>query len=371
MTDEYLKQHCAHSRGKLKIFLGPIAGVGKTYKMLAEAHRRRARGEDIVVGLVETHGRIATAEQLEGLEQVPLKNINYRGIDFFELDTAAVIRRNPEWVVIDELAHTNVPGTVHAKRWQSIEEIRDAGINVITTLNIQHVESVVDTVEDITGVRIRETVPDSVLDSAEDIELVDLTPAAVINRLRRGDIYKGDKVDQALANFFTSRNITALRELAMRVAAEEVDEQLLQYSGGESAADAIRWVICVCLPLTAMSVKLVRKGYGIARRLQADVHFVTVVSPGCSLSGQETVMLNEARELARNFGKDVVILEGDSVVEELEKFVHTHRIDQLIVGHTHRSRFWERINGSLIDKLVRRLDGVEITIITNQTSSEN
>ena len=228
MSDEHAGKPSVQvqGRGKLKIFLGAVAGVGKTYRMLAEAQRRLLRGEDVVVGLVETHGRPVTAQLLEGLEQIPLKKLEYRGVTFFELDTAAVIERRPEWVLVDELAHTNVPGTVHAKRWQSIEEIRNAGINVISTLNIQHLESLNDAVYEITHVRVRETVPDWVVDSADEIELADLTPDALLNRLKRGDIYASERIPLALQNFFKKGNIVALRELALRTTAAEVDDQL-------------------------------------------------------------------------------------------------------------------------------------------------
>ncbi len=219
-------------RGRLKIFLGAVAGVGKTYRMLSEAHRRVERnGEDVVIGIVETHGRPATAALVTGLEQVPLKALEYRGSTFYEMDTDAVIARQPEWVLVDELAHTNIPGTRHAKRWQSVEELRDAGINVISTLNVQHLESLNDAVYEITGVRVRETIPDAIVDAADEVELEDLTPDAVINRLKRGDIYQGEKIPQALANFFRRANIVALRELALRKTAEEVDTDLVEVMG--------------------------------------------------------------------------------------------------------------------------------------------
>ncbi|MFA5114416.1 MAG: sensor histidine kinase KdpD, partial [Candidatus Margulisiibacteriota bacterium] len=210
-----------NKRGKLKIFLGAVAGVGKTFKMLSEAHRRISRGEEIVIGLIESHGRPATAALLKGIEQVPLKAIDYRGTTFYEVDTHAIIARHPQYVLIDELAHTNVPGTIHVKRWQSIEAVLAAGINVITTLNVQHIESLNDAIFQLTGVRVKETVPDSVVDNADEIELVDLTPEALINRLERGDVYKGEKVPQALANFFRKENLAALRELALRRTADE------------------------------------------------------------------------------------------------------------------------------------------------------
>ena len=288
--EELTGDHIARNRGKLKIFLGAVPGVGKTYKMLAEAQRRYSRGEDIVIGIVETHGRSATAKMTEGLEQVPLKHMDYRDRVFTELDTAAVIARKPEWVLIDELAHTNIPGTVHAKRWQSVEEILNAGINVIATVNVQHTESLNDTVFDITGVRVRETLPDFVIDNADEVELVDLTPDALINRLKRGDIYKAEKIPQALSNFFRKGNIVALRELALRKTADEVDDQLRVYMEVHKMAQAktAREDILVCFTPRPVALKLIRRGYRISRRLQGNFTCLYVKVPGTFLNKRPT-----------------------------------------------------------------------------------
>jgi hypothetical protein len=240
-TEEVYSLRTLRKRGHLKVFLGYAPGVGKTFSMLAEAHRRAARGEDIVIGFVETHGRRETAELVEGLERVPLKRLAYRGKEFEELDTDAVIARRPEWVLIDEMAHTNVPGTRHDKRWQSVEEIQAAGINVVSTVNIQHFESLNDTVYDITGVRVQETLPDAVLDQADEVVLVDLTTAALLNRLRRGVVYDLDKIPGALSNFFKRENLVALRELALRKTAEEVDDFLERITAGEESLHP--WVL--------------------------------------------------------------------------------------------------------------------------------
>ncbi len=273
-TPENPDEHVARNRGKLKVFLGAVPGVGKTFKMLAEAQRRFSRGEDIVIGIIESHGRPATARMAEGLEQVPLKHMNYRGRDFAEMDTAAVIARKPEWVLVDELAHTNIPGTVHPKRWQSVEEILNAGINVISTVNIQHTESLNDIVFDITGVRVRETLPDSVIDNAHEVELVDLTPDALINRLKRGDIYKAEKIPLALSNFFRKGNIVALRELALRKTADEVDDQLREYMEEHKMAQgkSAREDILVCVTPRPLAQKLIRRGYRMARRAAGQLH---------------------------------------------------------------------------------------------------
>src|SRR6478736_9742821 len=217
------------ARGTLRIYLGAAPGVGKTVAMLSEAHRRKDRGTDVVVGLVETHGRAFTAQLLEGLERIPHREIEHRGATFRELDVDAVIARRPRVVLIDELAHTNVPGSRHAKRWEDIEEVLDAGIDVISTVNIQHLESLNDVTEAITGVRQRETVPDDVVRAADQIELVDMSPEALRRRMAHGNVYAAEKVDAALSNYFRVGNLTALRELALVWLAGKVDEALQMY----------------------------------------------------------------------------------------------------------------------------------------------
>jgi len=354
-------------RGKLKIFLGAVAGVGKTYKMLSEAQRRLIRGEDIVIGLIETHGRPATAELMKGFEQIPLKKIEYRETEFYELDTAAVIARHPEWVMIDELAHTNIPGTVHTKRWQSIEEIRDAGINVITTLNIQHIESLNDVVYEITGVRVRETVPDWIVDTADEIELVDLTPDALINRLKRGDIYKEEKIPQALANFFRKGNIVALRELALQRTAEEVDEQLHAYMEVYDMAQGklAREHVLVCIAPRPMAQKLVRRGYRIAKRMHGTFDVVFVRPPGASLTKREQDLLQSVYELTRNFGGRVVELEGDSVAGEIIRYADEARATVIVMGQSARSRLQEVFKGSTINRIMRKTKDIDIIVVAD------
>ena len=355
------------NRGKLKVFLGAVAGVGKTYKMLSEARRRVSRGEDIVIGLIETHGRPATAELMSGFEQISLKKIEYRNAEFFELDTDAVKTRHPEWVLIDEMAHTNIPGTVHAKRWQSIEEIRDAGINVITTLNIQHIESLNDIVYEITGVRVRETIPDWVVDTADEMELVDLTPDALINRLRRGDIYKEEKIPQALANFFRKGNIVALRELALQRTAEEVDEELHEYMEAHDMAQGklAREHVLVCVAPRPMAQKLVRRGYRISKRMHGTFDVVFVRPPGASLTKREQELLQCVYELARNFGGKVIELEGDSVSGEITHYAIEAGATAIVMGQSARSRFQEIIKGSIINRIMRKTRDIDIIVVAD------
>ncbi len=368
MTDNTeVESHAEHKRGRLKVFLGAVPGVGKTYKMLSEARRRFQRGEDIVVGFVETHGRPATAALLEGLEQVPQKRIEYRDKVFQELDTAAVIARRPEWVLVDELAHTNIPGTVHPKRWQSVEEIRDAGINVISTVNVQHLESLNDVVHEITGVRVRETVPDAVVDEADEVELVDLTPEALINRLKRGDIYHTEKISQALANFFRKGNIVALRELALRVTADEVDEQLHHYMDDHAMGQGkvARENVVVAVRPRTLSCRLIRRGYRLARRTQGEFSCVYVRTPGATLSKKEERLLEEVYDLTRNLGGKIVELQGDSIAGEIIDYVNHSGATLIVMGQSARSRWEEVFRGSIINKIMRDTHNVDIVVIAD------
>jgi two-component system sensor histidine kinase KdpD len=359
----------AGTRGKLKVFLGAVPGVGKTYRMLAEAHRRVSRGEDVVIGLIEPHGRPATAELMEGFEQIPLKNIEYRGKTFYELDTDALLKRRPEWLLVDELAHTNIPGAKHEKRWQSIEELRAAGINIITTVNIQHLESLNDAVFEITGVRVRETVPDWVVDSADEIELVDLTPDAVINRLKRGDIYQGQSIPQALQNFFKKGNIVALRELALRQTAQDVDEQLQALTpspkGISLAAVRDRVVVAICA--RELAFKLVRRGYRLARRLEGELvglHVHTPTSPT-----NKEALLRDVFGLVRSLGGEVIELRADSVGDEIIRYVNEHKTTMIVMGQSAPTRWEEIMRGSLVTRLMRETKDIDIVVVADSVES--
>jgi two-component system sensor histidine kinase KdpD len=365
--------HAVRQRGKLKIFLGAVAGVGKTYRMLAEAHRRVFRGEDVVIGLVETHGRPATAELVKGIEQVPLKAVEYRGKVFYELDAEAVIARNPQWALVDELAHTNVPGMLPPKRWQSVEQIRDGGIGVISTLNVQHLESLNDTVYEITGVRVRETIPDTIVDSADEVELEDLTPEALINRLKRGDIYQGEKIPQALANFFRKENIVALRELALRKTTDEVDTQLHEYMEAHQIREgrAAHEHITVLIAPRPVATRLVRRGYRLANRLQGTFSTVHVRVPGAALSSKEQALLDEAYGLTRNLGGQVIELRGDSVAQEIIKHVSEAETTFVVMGQSARSRLEEIIRGSIINRIMRETRSIDIVVVADSDEEES
>ena len=369
-TDEVYSLRTLRKRGRLKVFLGYAPGVGKTFSMLAEAHRRCSRGEDLVIGFVETHGRAETAEQVEGLEQVPLKRLTYRGKEFEELDTAAVIARNPEWVLVDELAHTNVPGTRHAKRWQSVEEIQAAGISVISTVNVQHFESLTDTVYDITGVRVQETLPDAVLDQADEVVLVDLTTSALLNRLRRGVVYDLDKIPGALANFFKRENLMALRELALRKTAEEVDEYLERMNAGEESPHpwATEERVIVCVRPSPVAAKLIRRGHRLAKRFQGRF-WVLHVRTHAQLGGSGRRQVEQLFELARELGGEAVEIEGDSVGEEVLRFARHHRATFIVLGQSRRSRIDEIVRGSRIAHIMREIDHADVLVVADPSKS--
>jgi two-component system sensor histidine kinase KdpD len=356
-------------RGRLKVFLGFAAGVGKTFEMLNEANRRKERGQDVVVGFVVTHGRKGTEEQLGCLETIPRKKIEYRGASFEEMDTDAVIERHPQWVLVDELAHTNVPGSEREKRWQDVEAILNAGINVETTVNVQHLESLNDVVHDVTGVWVRETVPDRIVREADEIKMVDITPRSLIHRLERGDIYKADKVEQAKDNWFKEGNLNALREIALREIAHEVDEDLTAYRKDKHIQD--QWAthdrIMVCITPTKSSMRLLRRGWRISRRLKADITAVYVESKPCD-EKQQNILRNDF-SLADRLKIPIVTLHGD-IAAELIRYARENNITQMIIGHSSHSKWYELVHGSLVQRLLRELRTIDILLVAAPQESE-
>lgn len=360
-------RHLARSRGRLKIFLGMAAGVGKTYTMLSEAHRRMSRGEDVVIGYLEPHDRPETAALSAGLETIPPKRIVHRGVEFSEMDTAAILARRPEWVLVDELAHTNVPGTEHVKRWQSVEDLLNACINVITTVNIQHLESLNDTVESITGVKVRETFPDRLIREADEVVLVDLTPAALINRLKRGVVYDMDKVDRALVSFFTPDRLAALRELALRQTADEVDDQILAALGDASeVAWAGREVVVVGVTARPESVRLVRRGFRLAERLHAELRILHVSEAGRDRSAEQQRVLDFISETAANLGARIDDIRGDDVASEIVDYALEHRATFLVLGQSVRTRLEEIVRGSIVTRVMRETEGMDVVIVSDR-----
>ncbi|MBA4855169.1 sensor histidine kinase [Nocardia farcinica] len=354
----------APRRGRLRIYLGAAPGAGKTYAMLGEAHRRIARGGDVVVAIVNTHGRPRTEEQLAGLEVVPPRRITYRGVEFEELDLDAVLARRPAVALVDELAHTNVPGSRHAKRWQDVAELLAAGIDVLSTVNIQHLESLADVVEQITGVAQRERIPDAVVRRAEQIELVDITPQALRRRLAHGNVYAPEKVDAALRNYFREGNLTALREIALLWLADQVDLALAKYRGEHAITDTweARERVVVAVTGGPESETLVRRASRIAAKAGADLLVVHVVRG----DGLTTPEMGAVRELAAGLGADVHSVVGDDVPATLLDFARQVNATQLVVGTSRRSR-WARILDEGIGAAVVRDSGkIDVHMVTHE-----
>lgn len=365
-----MREEKVQKRGRLKIFLGFAAGVGKTYEMLNEAHRRKDRGQDVVIGYVETHGRKGTEEQLGGLEIVPRTRIEYRNATFEEMDTDAVLQRHPQWALVDELAHSNIPGSEREKRWQDVELLLEAGINVATTMNVQHLESLNDTIYDITGIRVRETIPDQLLCDADEVKMVDITPRALIHRLERGDIYQPEKIQQALQNWFREGNLNALREIALREVAQEVDEDIAAYRKDRRVKET--WAthdrIMICISPDKASLRLIRRGWRIAQRLHGEI--VAAYVENNPPTKQQTEILHNDFALADRLGIPVVTLHGD-VAGEIIRYAQEHQITQIVLGHSNRTRWQEFQHGSIINRLTRELRAVDILIVAADRDKED
>jgi two-component system, OmpR family, sensor histidine kinase KdpD len=371
--DALLKAAQREGRGKFKIFFGAAPGVGKTYEMLVAARRRKADGVDAVVGVVETHGRAETEAQLVDLEVVPRCRIDYKGRALEEMDLDAVLARRPQLVLVDELAHTNAPGSRHPKRYLDVQELLAAGIDVYSTMNVQHVESLNDIVARITRIRVRETVPDSVVDAADDVELVDLTPADLIARLGEGKVYVRDQAQRALKHYFSPGNLTALRELALRRTAERVDDQMLSYmrehaiTGPWGAGERV----LVCVDPGPDAANTVRAAKRTAQGLDAELIALYVETErNALLSEAEQARLAEALRLAEQLGAEVVRAPGRSVVDEILAVARLRNVTRVVVGKSHRSRWFELRHGSVVDRLVRSGSGLAVEVAPSGTKAE-
>ncbi|WP_159838720.1 sensor histidine kinase [Nocardia sp. CY41] len=354
-------------RGQLRIYLGAAPGVGKTYAMLGEAHRRLERGRDVVAAVVETHGREKTAKLLDGIERVPPKLIDYRGSTFAELDVEAVLRRAPAVVLVDELAHTNTPGSKHEKRWQDVAELLDAGIDVISTVNVQHLESLNDVVEQITGIQQRETVPDAVVRGADQVELVDITPEALRRRLSHGNVYAAEKIDAALRNYFRAGNLTALRELALLWLADQVDAALARYRADHKITELweARERVVVAVTGGPESETIVRRAGRIATKSSADLVVVHVVR-GDGLAGVSTERLARLRELAASLDASLHTVTGEDVPTALLEFAREVNATQLVLGTSRRSR-WARIfDEGIGSTVVQRSGKIDVHMVTHE-----
>jgi two-component system sensor histidine kinase KdpD len=354
------------ARGRLRIYLGAAAGVGKTFAMLNEGRRRRAYDEDVVVAFVETHGRRKTADQVGDLETIPRRRLAYRGGEFEEMDVDAVLARKPQVALVDELAHTNVPGSRNEKRWQDVDELLAAGIDVISTLNIQHLESLSDVVEQITGVVQRERIPDEVVRRADELQLVDLTPLALRNRLARGDVYPAERINTALANYFRAGNLSALRELALAWLADRVDETLADYRDqhGIDKPWETRERVLVALTGSADGERLVRRAARVAQRSRGDLVAVHVI-PQDGLAAPSAALLAQQRELLEELGGSYHELAGADVAEALVQAARSLNATQIVMGASRRSR-WQRLTrGSTIGAVIRASGvGIDVHVVS-------
>ncbi|SFP56840.1 osmosensitive K+ channel signal transduction histidine kinase [Actinomadura madurae] len=355
------------ARGQLRVYLGAAPGVGKTYAMLAEARRRRERGTDVVAGYVETHDRPRTEALLDGLESVPRRTLAYRGAEFTELDTARVIARAPAVVLVDELAHTNVPGSGHPKRWQDVEDILDAGIDVISTVNVQHLESVNDVVERITGVAQRETVPDEVVRRAGQVELVDMAPEALRRRMAHGNVYRPEKVDAALSNYFRVGNLTALRELALLWLAGKVDDQLDRYRAdhGIGGTWEARERIVVALTGGPEGDTLLRRATRIAARSKGSDLLAVHVAPGDGLAGARPEDLARQRQIVEGLGGTYHQVVGDDVPRALLDFARGANATQLVLGVSRRGRFAQLLRPGIGVTTTARSGPIDVHMVTH------
>jgi two-component system sensor histidine kinase KdpD len=371
-----------NSRGKLKIYLGYAAGVGKTYKMLEEGQALKGEGVDVVIGYFESHGRKATIAMTEGLECVPRKKVEYRGTIFEEMDTQAIVRRHPKICLVDEFAHTNIPGCEQAKRWEDVEILLDHGIDVITTMNVQHIESLNDQIRQITGIRVQETVPDWVIQEADDVVMVDLPPEALLNRLKRGAVYPAEKAHRALENFFKESNLTVLRELALRQTAHEVDIRQASQEEGPDAPSSLtgasrsqppepehRDRILIYITPDPISAMLIRRGRRVADYLQADC-FAVCVEPDLDdqpLPAEEQAALERHLNFARNLHIETRTLKGKNAAEALVEFARLHHVTQIFAARPARTSCLRVLMGKdFIQQVVRLAEGMQVTVVAER-----
>ena len=364
-------------RGRLKVYIGSAAGVGKTYRMLTEAHDLRRRGVDVVVGYVEPHGRAETESQIRDLEVVPRRRIAYRSVTLEEMDVDAVAARRPEVAVVDELAHTNVPGSRHRKRWEDVMELLDRGINVLSAVNVQHLESLNDVIQRTLGVTVRETVPDWVVAQADQVVNLDISAEDLRQRLGEGKIYSPEKIEAALANFFTEENLTTLRELALREVASSVDrtrEEIVRRESGavpgpSRTVDRVMVALSSNPPYTAL---LLRKASRIAGRLNSDWYCVYVQTPDeradrIDSAVQRTLVDNI--QLAQQMGAEVVKLEGEDVAAAMIAFALEHGVTLAIVGQSRRSRWHHLVHGSVVERLTSNEQGLDVLVVSFDAAS--
>ena len=366
-------------RGRLKVFIGMAAGVGKTYRMLLEGDAEQEAGRDVVIGLLETHGRAETARLAEGLPTLARRRVRYRDTVLEELDLPAILRRAPEICLIDELAHTNAPGTEHAKRYEDVETALDAGIDVLSTLNVQHLESLNDHITELSGVRVRETIPDAILARADEVVLIDLTPEALLDRLRAGKVYPAERIDAALNNFFKIENLSALREVALRQVAEEVGAKRLTTelvgSREESlAADAPQAVgerLLALVEPQPSAQRLVRRAWRSAQRLGAGLDLLWVRVPGSELSDEQQRSLAALRQLASVLGARMIEEQSDDLTGAVADVALRRGSTYILIGSSRPPRGLARLRTPLPQRLMARLPGVDVRIVADRSRRPN
>ncbi|HEY9633692.1 MAG TPA: sensor histidine kinase KdpD [Coleofasciculaceae cyanobacterium] len=360
-TTETYCMRSSKRRGKHKMFIGMAPGVGKTYRMLEEAIELKEEGIDVVIGLLETHGREETAQKAVGLEVVPKKEIVHGGVTLWEMDTDAILERQPQLVLVDELAHTNVPGSEREKRYQDVEVILAAGIDVFSTVNIQHLESLNDLVAKITSVRVRERIPDRLLDEATEVVVVDVTPETLQERLLEGKIYAPEKIEQSLQNFFQRRHLVALRELALREVADNIQEAAF-----EGQVCSVHERVMVCVSTYPNSVQLLRRGGRLANVMRARLFAVFIDHPERFLTKDESLYLETCEHLCHQLGGEFLRLKSNNIAQAIAQTAKKYHITQVVLGQSQKSR-WELLwRGSLVQQLVRYLKDIDLHVIATE-----
>jgi len=355
----------AKERAIFKLFLGYAPGVGKTFQMLSEGIRRRSRGEDVVIGVVETHGRKPTAELANRLETVPRRKLEYKGTVFEEMDVDGILARKPAVALVDELAHTNIEGSKHPKRYEDVFELLDAGIDVVSTMNVQHIESLGPSIRQLTGVQVRETVPDWVVQRVTEIVMADLTPQALQTRMKRGDIYPVDRAERALGNFFRTGNLIALRELALRQVAQAVDHSLEELRTEDGKPLIVRERIAVGISSNPAAQYLIARGARMAQAIDAELYVVYVDSPADSIDENQKTLADNIR-FAESVGAKVVRLERGDVAERVAEFVRAHHVTHVVFGRS-ATRGWKRyLYWSAIHRFLRDAPSVDVHIVTQE-----
>src|ERR1700731_856417 len=354
--------------GTLKLFLGYAPGVGKTYSMLSEAIRRKSRGEDVVIGMVETHGRKGVVELAEKLETVPRKKLEYKGTVFEEMDLDGILARKPAVVLVDELAHTNIEGSRHRNRYEDVLELVDADICVLTTMNVQHLESVAPSVQRISGITVRETVPDWVMKRVREVVMADLTPEALQTRMRRGDIYPIGRAEKALTNFFRQGNLMALRELALRQVTHSVDRGLETYLKKKDIDQ--NWGVCeriaVCISASEASQNLIARGARLAQGVDAASFYVVHVDTGAEMDDEDRHSLSANMRFAENLKAKVITLEGKDIAKTVARFAREYKITQIIFGRSAVHGWQQYLYWDAIQRFVRNAPAVDVHIVNKE-----